>query len=146
MCFASFWLKKREYKRHKSEKINKTNGLITLGSCKDIHQVYSACDIIVSSSTFGEGFSNALAEGMSSSLIPIATDVGDAKYIVGDTGKIIQPKNVDELYNAIKELLEIDDKIFSNKKILAKNRINENFNQLKMLDSYDEVYNQLLEK
>ena len=117
-----------------------------MGSCKDIDQVYSACDIIVSSSAFGEGFSNALAEGMSSSLIPIATDVGDAKYIVGDTGKIIQPKNVDELYNAIKELLEIDDKIFSNKKILAKNRINENFNQLKMLDSYDEVYNQLLEK
>ena len=128
-----------------TDKINKTNGLITLGSCKDIDQVYSACDIIVSSSAFGEGFSNALAEGMSSSLIPIATDVGDAKYIVGDTGKIIQPKNVDELYNAIKELLEIDDKIFSNKKILAKNRINENFNQLRMLDSYDEVYNQLLE-
>ena len=129
-----------------TENINKTNGLISLGACQYIDHVYSACDIIISSSAFGEGFSNALAEGMSSSLIPIATDVGDAKHIIGNTGIIINPKNVPELYNAIKELLELDEQDFSTNKILAKNRINNNFNQLKMLDSYDEVYNKLLEE
>jgi glycosyltransferase involved in cell wall biosynthesis len=129
-----------------TENINKTSGLITLGSCQDIDHVYSACDIIISSSAFGEGFSNSLAEGMSSSLIPIATDVGDAKHIVGNTGKIIKPKNVLELYNAIKELLELDEKNFVTNKILAKNRINKNFNQLKMINSYDEIYNKLLEE
>ena len=129
-----------------TENINKTNGLISLGACQDIEYVYSACDIIISSSAFGEGFSNALAEGMSSSLIPIATDLGDAKHIIGNTGIIINPKNVPELYNAIKELLELDEQSFSTNKILAKNRINNHFNQLKMLDSYDEVYNKLLEE
>ena len=129
-----------------TENINKTSRLITLGSCQDIDHVYSACDIIISSSAFGEGFSNSLAEGMSSSLIPIATDVGDAKHIVGNTGKIINPKNVLELYNAIKELLELNEQNFITNKILAKNRINKNFNQLKMINSYDEIYNKLLEE
>jgi len=129
-----------------TEKINKTNGLITLGSCKDIDQVYSACDIIISSSAFGEGFSNALAEGMASSLIPIATNVGDSKYIVGNAGKVINPMNVDELYDAIKEVLELNEQDFITRKILAKNRINEKFNKLKMLDSYNKVYNKLLEE
>ena len=107
---------------------------------------FSSCDIIISSSAFGEGFSNALAEGMASSLIPIATNVGDAKHIVGNTGKVINPKNVLELYNAIKELLELNEQNFITKKILAKNRINENFNKFKMLDSYNQVYNKLLEE
>ena len=129
-----------------TENINKTNGLITLGSCDDIDQVYSSCDIIISSSAFGEGFSNALAEGMASSLIPIATNVGDAKHIVGNTGKVINPKNVIELYNAIKELLELNEQNFTTRKMLAKNRINENFNKFKMLDSYNQVYNKLLEE
>ena len=129
-----------------TENINKTNGLITLGPCQNIDHVYSACDIIISSSAFGEGFSNALAEGMSSSLIPIATDVGDAKHIVGNTGKIINPKNVIELYNAIKDLLELDEQNFVANKILAKNRINKNFDQLKMINAYDEIYNKLLEE
>jgi glycosyltransferase involved in cell wall biosynthesis len=129
-----------------TENINKIHRLIALGPCQDIDHVYSACDIIISSSAFGEGFSNALAEGMSSSLIPIATDVGEAKNIVGSTGKIINPKNVIELYNAIKELLELEEQKFMANKIFAKNRINQKFNQLKMLDAYDEVYNKLLEE
>ena len=79
---------------------------VCLEACKDIDIVYSASDIIVSSSAFGEGFSNALAEGMSSSLIPIATNVGDSKFIVGKTGKIVKPRNMNELYFAMKELLE----------------------------------------
>ena len=41
--------------------IKNVNNMITLGSRKDIEHIYSASDIIVSSSAFGEGFSNALA-------------------------------------------------------------------------------------
>jgi len=129
-----------------TENINETNGVIALGSREDIDHVYAACDIIISSSSFGEGFSNALAEGMASSLIPIATNIGDSKYIVGHAGKVINPMNVNELYSAIKELLELNDQDFSAKKILARNRINKKFNKLKMLHSYNEIYKKLLEE
>ena len=126
--------------------IKENNGIIALGSCEDIHHVYSASDIIISSSAFGEGFSNALAEGMSSSLIPIATKVGDSNYIIGDVGKAVEPRNVKKLYEAIKEILELDEVIFSHKRILSKKRITENFAKSKMLKEYNKVYNQLLEE
>ena len=129
-----------------TENINETNGVIALGPREDISHVYAACDVIISSSAFGEGFSNALAEGMASSLIPIATNVGDSKYIVGNAGKVINPMNVDELYDAIKEVLELNEQDFITRKILAKNRINGKFNKLKMLDSYNKLYNKLLEE
>ena len=128
-----------------TENIKVCNGIITLGMCKDIDVVYSASDIIISSSAFGEGFSNALAEGMSSSLIPIATNVGDSKIIVGEAGKIVKPRNVNELYLAIKELLEMDIDEFEKKKLFARDRIKQNFSINKMVSAYKDVYKNIRE-
>ena len=129
-----------------TENIGKTNGIIALGARDDINHIYAASDIIISSSAFGEGFSNALAEGMASNLIPIATDVGDSACIVGDVGKIIKPRNIEELYYAIKEILELDNEIFENKKKLARMRIIKNFSKSKMISAYNKLYFNLIEK
>ena len=72
-----------------------------LGLRSDVQRLYCAADIVVSSSAFGEGFSNVLAEGMAVGLIPVATDVGDAGVIVGDTEAIIPPRDAGALSNAI---------------------------------------------
>ena len=129
-----------------TENIKEQDGVIALGGYKDINHVYAASDIIVSSSAFGEGFSNAIAEGMASSLIPIATQVGDAEYIIGKIGKIVKPRNVKALCEAIKEILELDDAVFYNKRILSKKRITDKFSKSRMIKAYNEVYNQLLEE
>jgi glycosyltransferase involved in cell wall biosynthesis len=129
-----------------TENIKVTNGLIALGPREDINNIYAASDIIISSSAFGEGFSNALAEGMASSLIPIATNVGDSKYILGNNGKVINPRSEEELFIAIKELLQLNNQTFINRKKLARKRIIEKFSSSKMLSEYNKVYNQLLEE
>ncbi len=54
-----------------------------LGRRDDVSRLLPAADFIVSSSAYGEGFSNALAEGMASGLPAIATDIGDARELVG---------------------------------------------------------------
>ncbi len=60
-----------------------------LGQRSDVERLYAGADIVVSSSAFGEGFSNTIAEGMSAGLVPVSTDVGDARLIVGTTGQIV---------------------------------------------------------
>jgi glycosyltransferase involved in cell wall biosynthesis len=60
-----------------------------LGLRSDTPRLYAAADIVVSTSAFGEGFSNAVGEGMSAGLAPIATDCGDARLIIGETGVVI---------------------------------------------------------
>ena len=69
---------------------------------KNVHIFYSIVDIIIIPSAFGEGFSNVLVEGMLTGLLPVATDVGDAKNIISNTGYIIKGSTVSVLKKLIK--------------------------------------------
>ena len=72
-----------------------------LGRRNDVPDLLAASDIFVSSSAFGEGFSNAIAEAMASGLPVIATDVGDSAYIVQEGGIIVSPMNPGQISSAI---------------------------------------------
>ena len=77
-----------------------------LGPREDIVELLAASDILVSSSAFGEGFSNAIAEGMAAGLAVVATDIGDARHVVGDAGIIVRPRDPEALAAALKRLIE----------------------------------------
>src|SRR5262249_48579782 len=59
---------------------------------------------MVSNSRFGEGLSNALGQGTACGLPAIATDVGDEKLIVGDTGVVVSPEDPVPLAAGIRTL------------------------------------------
>lgn len=75
--------------------------------CEAMPAVYSAIDILVSSSSFGEGFSNVIAEAMSCATPCVATRVGDSAKIVGNLGVVVEPDNVDALARAIVKTLSV---------------------------------------
>lgn len=70
----------------------------------DMPTVFNALDALVSSSAFGEGFSNVVGEAMACSTPCIVTDVGDSAVLVGDTGFGVPSKNVDALAAAMNRL------------------------------------------
>src|SRR5688572_13537416 len=81
-----------------------------LGRRDDMPLVTAALDVACSSSAYGEGFSNALGEAMSCGVPCVTTDVGESARIVGDTGRVVEPRNPEALARAIREMIEIGPK------------------------------------
>jgi len=75
-----------------------------LGVRTDMPALFAAADAALSTSAFGEGFPNVLAEGMAAGIPAVATDVGDARLIVGETGRIVPARNPRALAEALAAL------------------------------------------
>ena len=74
-----------------TEALDLPDGVMALGLRRDVDRLLAAGDIVVSSSAYGEGFSNAVAEGMATGLVPVATRTGDVEDIIGSTGETLPP-------------------------------------------------------
>lgn len=71
----------------------------------DMAATYSALDIATSSSSFGEGFPNAVAEAMACERFCVVTDVGDSARIVADLGVVVPPGQPSALADGIEHVL-----------------------------------------
>ena len=111
-----------------------------LGLRRDTGDLLAAADIVVSTSAFGEGFSNVIAEGMSSGLVPVATEVGDARHIVGDTGRVVAPGDPAAIVQAISEIAELPADRRRQLGLAARDRILTNFTLARVTDAFADLY------
>jgi glycosyltransferase involved in cell wall biosynthesis len=116
-----------------------------LGRRDDVERLLAAADIVVSSSAFGEGFANVLAEGMACGLPAVATDVGDARAIVGDSGLIVPPRDPGALAAAIRTLADESAAVRSERGARARARIVENFAMNRAVGRFAELYRSLID-
>lgn len=93
--------------RQRAAALDLANQLMWVGARDDMPAVYSALDIAISSSSFGEGFSNTIAEAMACGVPCVVTDVGDSAFIVGETGSVVPPGNCDALVAALQTLINL---------------------------------------
>jgi glycosyltransferase involved in cell wall biosynthesis len=121
--------------------------IVRLGRRNDVARLMAAADIVVSSSRFGEGFSNALAEGMACGLTAIATDVGDARLIVGDTGHVVPAEDPAALAAAIRalaqDLAQDSEAVRAARAAKARARIVDNFTMARAIERYAQLYGSL---
>ncbi len=124
---------------HETERLPKKPGLIRLGECQDTLHILLTMDVFVSTSAYGEGFSNAIIEAMSCGLPVVATNVGDSSRIIGDCGIIIEPGDSNALAEAIEKLRQ-DPALRHNLGRLGRQRITEEFSLQRMVSAYKNFY------
>lgn len=117
--------------------------LLCLGAVDAINSVYSAVDFSVLASAYGEAFPNVLAESMACGTLCIATDVGDASEIVGDSGWIVPPRDSVALAEAIASAISlVGTADLSDISGRARARIANAFSMRVMADSYLAVWSE----
>lgn len=125
-------------------KNNQLNNFVTLlPSVKEIENYYSLIDIYVLSS-IDESCPNVLAEAMASSAICVSTNVGDAKYIIGDYGYIVRKKDYKAMSNEILKAINLNHLEKEQLKIDARNRIANTFPMATMIKNYELMYKKIM--
>ena len=109
----------------------------------DMAAVFSACDIVCSSSAYGEGFSNSLAEAMACGRRCVATDVGDAQEIVAGIGYVVPPADDKALASGIAGLCQ-EVRKGGETSIAARDRIVKTFSIDRMVSGFEDQFTRLL--
>lgn len=117
---------------------------ILLGERPDMPAVMAALDILCLSSAFGEGFPNVLGEAMAAGVPCVATDVGDARHVVGETGEIVPPGDAEALARAMDRLLDRLARSPDAVRGAARDRIVARFSLDRMVDRSESALAQLL--
>ena len=127
------------------KQLNQPDHFHLIGTQMETQKVHNAFDIFVLSS-MSEAFPVVLAEAMACGVPCVSTDVGDAAYIIEDTGKIVPPKHPQAIANAVEQLLSMPDEAFETLKAAARNRIVEHFSLQKIAQLYKKTYEFILKK
>jgi glycosyltransferase involved in cell wall biosynthesis len=115
-----------------------------LGRRDDIARITAALDVAVSSSAFGEGFSNALGEALSCGVPAVATDVGESRSIVGDAGFVVPPEDALALGSAIAELIALEPDARRRLGALGREHISRNYGIAAIAGRYRRLYEEIL--
>ena len=122
--------------------------ILLLGSITDVDKFYSLFDILIMSSSHGEGFPNVLIEAMASKIPVVATNVGDSSIILGgDKNYIVDVYDYKQISEKIYSmyLLKKNDKAnFEKIGISNRNRVLKSYTLPKMIKNYETFFESLI--
>jgi glycosyltransferase involved in cell wall biosynthesis len=126
------------------KKLGLDDRVYLLGERRDTHHLDAALDIVTLASAYGEAFPLVVGEAMSCGVPCVVTDVGDSGWIVGNTGRVIPPRNPQALADAWQELIVMDAALRENLGALARARIIEYFSLDSVVAKYEKLYDGML--
>jgi glycosyltransferase involved in cell wall biosynthesis len=98
---------------------------------------------IASLSSAGESFPNVIGEAMACEIPCVATDVGDCREIIGETGLVVPPREPALLAAAWEKLLAMPSKDRKELGKMARMRIQEHYNLDTMARRHEALYREL---
>jgi len=108
----------------------------------DMPAIYSAIDVLTCCSR-SEGFPNVVGEAMACETPCVATDVGDCRWIIGDTGKIVPVGCSLALADAWQEISREPTRTGGQYGKMARERIAEKFSDEQMIRDTESTLRQL---
>ena len=114
-----------------------------LGERLDIPRIAAALDIF-SISSYGESCPNVIGEAMACEVPCVVTDVGDARWIVGDTGEVVPPRDAEALASAWKNIIDLGLAGRTTLGRAARLRVIEHFTLESVVARYNTLYETLL--
>ncbi len=113
---------------------------LLLGRRRDVPRIMNAIDVGTLSSAYGEAFPLAIGEAMASGVPCVVTDLGDCAHLVGDTGRVVRPRDAEALARALDELVAIGPEGRRRLGVAARERIAEHFSLPRIVEAYAALY------
>lgn len=114
-----------------------------LGERRDTSRLAAALDLF-SLSSYGESCPNVIGEAMACGVPCVVTDVGDTVWIVGETGRVIPPRDPSALALAWEEMIGMNQQDRAALGLLARARVIEHFPIEAVMARYEDLYEAVL--
>ncbi len=121
--------------RTQAESLGITNRVEWQPARDDLASVYPTFDCLVSTSAYGEGFSNVIGEAMACALPVITSDVGDSAWLVDDTRWVFKAGDPSALAEKMRTFLAISPNQRSSLGQTNRQRIEQHFTISKMAEA-----------
>jgi glycosyltransferase involved in cell wall biosynthesis len=125
-----------------------TDRVRLLGERHDVARLYASFDLYWMSSWargIAEGFPNVVAEAMACGVPCVATDVGDAAWIIGDTGRVVPARDPQALGDAAADFMGLGPDALHRSGLEARERIVRDFSLASAVEAYEALYDDVLE-
>lgn len=116
-----------------------TEHVRALGEREDMPALLNAMDLAVSSS-WAEGFPNAVGEAMACGVPCVVTDVGASAELVGNTGRVVPARAPEALAAALAEQVQAGQGLRAKLGSAARERIVRNYEQGAIVQRYADFY------
>lgn len=114
-----------------------------LGERHDIPTLIAGLDVLAMSSAWGEAFPNVIGEAMASGVPCVATDVGDAAWIVGETGTVVPSRDEAALARGLRRMVELPPEERQRLGWAARQRILAHFELPEVVARYVELFHDI---
>ncbi len=115
-----------------------------LGHRDDVARIDAALDVAVMASSDGEGFPTALAEAMACGVPCVTTDVGDARRVLGETGRVVPPRDSEAMARECGVLLDAPVSARRALGMAARARVLAEYELARITAAYQQMYASLV--
>ena len=116
------------------------------GQRTDIAEWLPGLDLLVLPSAWGEAFPNILGEAMASGVPCVATDTGDARWIIDDPSRVVAPGDAEAMQAAMDDLLGRTGEARRSLGLTGRTRVIEQFSLPAVTRSYAALYDSVLHR